>query len=113
MADLPAGYLYEDYSELREVCAQHSDGSFAEGDEGAIYCVACSGYRCDACGGTGQAPNGPGTKRCYACSGFGVVMGWPEFPYRINPWNWAKATQEAAGRSPTETGTSQKSEDKR
>jgi hypothetical protein len=92
---LPQGFAHADYTYLVTVCARR-DHDWAEGDEGAIFCTVCTGYRCSTCGATGRVSRGCGTKRCYACDGFGVEMGWDEFPYRLNPWNWAHATQKAA-----------------
>lgn len=89
MAENPRGVAYDD--EPVTVCDQGAH-EWAEGDEGAVYCDVCTGYCCHVCNGRGWYRDPLAKKKCYACGGFGVEMGWPDSPYRLNPHNWAAAT---------------------
>ena len=76
------------YGEVLTVC-ERGDHDFAEGDEGAVYCTVCTGYRCSVCGGTGSAHNNRG---CWCCSKWGVEMWFEPEQRLLNPVNWAAAS---------------------
>lgn len=73
------------------ICAA-SEHVWDEGDNDAIYCGICNGYACDVCAATGRAANDyGGTAKCFACSGYGVVMWWKPEQRWISPPNYIAA----------------------
>ena len=72
------------------ICAPH-DHLWDEGDNNAIYCGVCNGYTCDVCAATGYSGDG---RKCFMCSGYGVVMWWEPEQRWVSPPNYIAASKE-------------------